>query len=156
LITTTQTHTHTHTGGWKATHGGRRQAAVREREVVRLPPAQELGREDLAEEGARVLDHAHLDVALVQQLVAHAAAAVVQGPLARVPPRAQLGVVVVALRHLPQQRLALLALVELVVVQLVAAAAVVEIHRSGNPVFIVLLQKKNGTLVEPTRGRSYM
>lgn len=109
--------------GGGETHCGRAEAAVRQREVVRLPSPQELGREDLAEEGARVLEHAHLDVALVQQLVAHpAAAAVVQGPLAG--PRARLGVVV-AIRHLPQQRFALLALVELVVVQLPAA---VHIH----------------------------
>lgn len=99
--------------------------------MVRLPSPQELGGEDLAEEGAGVFDHAHLDVPLVEQLVSHpATAAVVQGPLAR--PRAELGVII-PLRHLPQQRLVLLALIKLVIVQLVAsaaAAAAVEIHSS--------------------------
>lgn len=96
--------------------------------MVRLPSPQELGGEDLAEEGAGVFDHAHLDVPLVEQLVSHpAAAAVVQGPLAR--PRAELGVII-PLRHLPQQRFVLLALIKLVIVQLVASAAAVEIHSS--------------------------
>lgn len=112
----------------KVPYRGRSQAAVREREVMRLPSPQELGGEDLAEEGAGVFDHAHLDVPLMEQLVSHpAAAAVMQGPLAR--PRAQLRVVI-ALRHVRQQRLVLLALVELIVVRLAAfnAAAAGEIH----------------------------
>lgn len=96
--------------------------------MVGLPPPQKLGGEDLAEKGAGVLDHAHLDVPLVEELVSHpAAAAVVQGPLAR--PCAELGVVI-PFRHFPQQGLVLLALIKLVVVQLVASAAAVEIHCS--------------------------
>ena len=128
ILTHTHTHIHTRT---KATYGGRGQAALCEREVVRLPSPQEFGGEDLAEEGAGVFDHAHLDVPLVEQLVSHpAAAAVVQGSLAR--PRSELGVII-TFRHLPQQRLVLLTLIKLVVVQLVApaaaaAAAAVEIH----------------------------
>lgn len=136
-LSLSRTHTYTQTGGEKATHGGRGQTAVCEREVVRLPSPQELGGEDLTEEGAGVFDHAHLDVPLVEQFVAHpAAAAVVQGPLAR--PCAQLGVII-PLRHLPQQRLVLLALIKLVVVQLAAPAATtaVEIHSSVIQQFIV-------------------
>lgn len=97
--------------------------------MVGLPPPQELGGEDLAEEGARVFEHAHLDVPLVQQLVAHAAAGV-RAPPART--RAHLGVVA-PLRHLPQERLALLAGVELVVVQLVGPPAAVKVHVVRNP-----------------------
>lgn len=151
VLSLTPTHT---THGCQArrreTHSGRGQAAVRQGEVVRLPPPQELGGEDLAEESAGVLDHAHLDVALMEQLVPHAAAAaadndaaaaataVMQGPLARA--RAELGgvgvgmVVVVPLRHLPQQWLVVFALIELVVVQLTSSSATTtssaEIHSS--------------------------
>lgn len=60
----------------------------------------------------------------------------VQGSLAR--PCTELGVII-TFRHLPQQRLVLLTLIKLVVVQLVAAAtaAAVEIHGSIIQQFIV-------------------
>lgn len=49
--------------------------------MVRLPAAQELGGEDLAEKRPGVPDGAHLDVPLLQQLVPHAVA-VQRGPAA--------------------------------------------------------------------------
>lgn len=102
---------------------GRGEAGVGQGQVVRLPAPEELGGEDLAEEGARVADDAHLDVALLQQLVAHAVA-VQQRPAAR---RRAAQPLPVHRRHLPQQRLALLDLPG------VAAAAAAQIHRAASP-----------------------
>lgn len=130
------------------THRGRAEAAVRQREVVRLPAAQELGGEELAEKGARMFEHAHLDVALVEQLVAHppSSSAVEQAPLAR--PRGQF-TVIIALGRVPQQRFVLLALVELVIVQLApssSAVTVAQIHSGTTiqPVYCFQMSPSGG------------
>lgn len=69
-------------------------------QVVGLPAAQELGGEDLAEEGPRVPHDAHLDVPFLEQLVPHAAA-VDASPARRGPHLGPVG-------RLAQQGLALL------------------------------------------------
>ncbi|KAL8195179.1 UNVERIFIED_CONTAM: hypothetical protein K2H54_047580 [Gekko kuhli] len=92
--------------------------------MVRLPPPQEFGGQDLAEKCPGVPDDAHLDVPLLQQLVPHAVA--VDSPPAQRGPHFR----PFRRRHFGQQRLALL---ELPVVASPAAAAV-HIHGSSSEV----------------------
>lgn len=73
--------------------------------MVRLPPPQEFGGEDLAEKRPGVPDDTHLDVPLLQQLVPHAVA-VEQGS----PARRGTHFIPLGSGHLAQQRLALLGL----------------------------------------------
>ncbi len=84
------------------------------------------GGRELTEEGPRVLDHAHLDVPILEELYLTAAAAAVEGssccraPLcdSYSPPAAAL---LLLHGHFPQQRLTLFGRIKLIVVQLVSS-----------------------------------
>lgn len=101
---------------------------------MRFPSPEEFGGEDFAEKGARMFQRTYLNVALLEEFIAHtatsvppdattaAAAAVNRAPAAR--PRSRFTVIVINGVLLGQQWFALLAVIRLVVVQLAAAAAV--------------------------------
>lgn len=136
---------------------------------MRLPAAEELVGEDLADEGARVLERAHLDVALVQQLVAHAPSAGVHEPPARArapfTTTTTTTVVVVALRRVAQQGVVLLTGVEVVIVELPCTSSstptsspAAEIHGWGGEDLIIqqscgLINKEVGMELEKIKGR---
>lgn len=79
-----------------------------------------------------MFDYAHLDVSFLKEFISHAAATMEKAPLATGPRF----MVIIALRwqrgllrgHFPQQRLALLGRIKLIVMQFVSTAAPVKIH----------------------------